>query len=244
MALVEPSYHVDQFQGVRSERLSPSYRCILFDHRGHGESDHPSSAEANHIERYAADVLALLDHLGVESAAFWGYSNGIAVGLRVADGHPSRLDCLIGSGRLSKTTREQLADAVPRTVTDYREHGWETLIAGFVAEEGELPPWMEKRIRATDLGPVIGWTEARLNWGWSVWDALPRVTAPTLFLVGELEDPQDTMAKAAALMPHGERVRVPGRGHINGFLDVDFVLPRIQAFQAARRVSSTSAHPR
>jgi len=45
-------------------------------------------------------------------------------------------------------------------------------------------------------------------------------------------------------MPHGERVRVPGRGHINGFLDVDFVLPRIQAFQAARRVSSTSAHPR
>jgi alpha/beta hydrolase fold len=57
------------------EPLERSYRCVLFDHRGHGQCDRPRGAEANHVNRYVADVVALLDQLGVERAAFWGYSN-------------------------------------------------------------------------------------------------------------------------------------------------------------------------
>jgi len=96
-----------------------------------------------------------------------------------------------------------------------------------------VPEWMKERIRATDLGPLIGWTEARLSWDWSSWDALPRVTVPTLFIVGALEDPDDTMAEAASRIAHAERVRVPGKGHFAGFLDSEFVLPRVEAFLAA-----------
>src|SRR6266568_6111604 len=75
--------------------LSVSYQCILFDHRGHGESDHPRGSEANHLDRYVADVLALLEHLGIERTAFWGYSSGVSVGLKIADEHPARMWALV-----------------------------------------------------------------------------------------------------------------------------------------------------
>ena len=215
------------------EPLSETYQCILFDHRGHGESDHPSSAAAYHIDRLAEDVICLLDRLGIESTAFWAYSNGISVGLRVADLHPERVRCVIGSGVIGKTpSDEQLAAAVSAAVADYRVHGWETLIAGFADNEGPAPDWMQERIRATDIEPVIAWSQARLDWHWSSWDALARITIPILFLVGELEDPDDGMAAAATETPRGRRLRIPGKGHINGFLDSTYVLPHVQAFLA------------
>jgi pimeloyl-ACP methyl ester carboxylesterase len=215
------------------EPLARTNRCILFDHRGHGESDHPSGADAYHIDRLVDDVLFLLDQLEIERTAFWAYSNGIAVGLRLAALHPGRLHCLIGSGVISRaTSEEQLAGAVSAAVASYREHGWEELIAGFEEDEGETPAWMKERIRATDIEPVIAWSQARLTWHWNSWDALGEIDIPTLFLVGELEDPEDRMAEAAAEMPHGRRIRIPSKGHINGFLDSTFVLPQVQRFLA------------
>jgi pimeloyl-ACP methyl ester carboxylesterase len=213
--------------------LSETSLCILFDHRGHGDSDHPSGAASYHIDRVAEDVICLLDQLGIESTAFWAYSNGISVGLRVAELYPGRLRCLVGSGVIGRSpSDEQLTAAVSRAVADYREHGWEKLIAGFAEGEGPAPEWMQERIRATDIEPVIAWSQARLGWNWSSWDALRRISIPTFFLVGELEDPDDVMAAAAAETANGQRLRIPGKGHINGFLDSSFVLAHVQAFLA------------
>jgi len=36
-------------------------------------------------------MVALLDHLGLERAALWGYSSRVAVGLKVAQEHPNRI---------------------------------------------------------------------------------------------------------------------------------------------------------
>jgi pimeloyl-ACP methyl ester carboxylesterase len=220
--------------------LSEDYQCILFDHRGHGESDHPSGAAAYHIDRLAEDVICLLDAEGVDSAAFWAYSNGISVGLRVAELYPGRLSCVIGSGVIGPApSHERLAAAVAAAIADYREHGWEKLIAGFAADEGAAPEWMQERIRATDIEPVIAGSQARLDWNWSSWDALARISVPILFLVGELEDPDDGMAAAAAESRNGRRVRIPGKGHINGYLDSGYVLPYVQAFLAETAAAST-----
>jgi hypothetical protein len=49
------------------------------------------------------------------------------------------------------------------------------------------------------------------DWGWDEWEALPRVGTPTLFVVGELEDPDDETAEGAALMPNASRFRVLGQ---------------------------------
>jgi pimeloyl-ACP methyl ester carboxylesterase len=212
--------------------LSGSYRCILFDHRGHGESDHPTDVAAYHIDRLANDVVSVLDDLGIPSAGFWSYSNGISVGLRVADRYPGRLTYVIASGGYVGRvgSDEQLAAAVSSAVANYREHGWEKLIAGFAADEGPAPEWMQERIRATDIEPVIAWSQARLDWHWNSWDALSRINSPILFLIGELEDPDDEMSAAVAEAPHGRLIRIPGKGHINAFLDSSYVLPHVQAF--------------
>ena len=62
---------------------------------------------------------------------------------------------------------------------------------------------MKDSIRATDIHHRMDYLEAAAASEWEAWDALPRVTTPTLFLTGELEDPKDSTAKAAAKMPNG-----------------------------------------
>ena len=214
------------------ERLAPTHGCILFDHRGHGRSDHPAGGEANHIDRFASDVVTLLDALEIESASFWGYSNAIAVGLKVADAHPDRIDRLVMSGTIATQvmTDDELAASREVSIANYEARGWDYVIDFFAKDEGPAPEWMQARIRATPLEGLMGWAAARPDWRWSSWEALPRVNAPGLFLVGALEDPDDEMARAAARMPNGRRIRVPGKGHINGFLDTDVVAPHVLAF--------------
>jgi pimeloyl-ACP methyl ester carboxylesterase len=156
------------------------------------------------------------------------------VGLKVADDHPDRIGCLVGSGTISNATPEQLAERIPRRIAEHREYGWDKLIAAFEEEEGTIPVWMKERIRATDIEPYIGWFEGRLSWNWEPWAALSRVQVPVLLVVGELEDPENTMAEGVALVPRarGSLVRVPGKGHIMAFLDSEFVLPHVQRFLA------------
>lgn len=221
------------------EPLSAEFECYVFDHRGHGESDAPGGPAANHIERYETDVVELLDHAGLASAAFWGYSNAVATAFKVADDHPGRLTCVVASGGLIMPPRdpEALAAAVAVSATAYRDTGWETLIAGFSAEEGEIPEWMLERIRATPIEPVIGYTEGRLDWGWSLWNAIERVPVPILFVMGELEDPDDSMAAVVSRSESAREVRLDGVGHITGFLDstraLEAALPFLREHAAA-----------
>ena len=138
---------------------------------------------------------------------------------------------------MSQGSPEQYATMVARRVTEFQEHGWEQLLARFDDQEREpVPEWMKERIRATDIGQFIDFLQAGKNWDWDDWEALPRVTAPTLFLTGELEDPEDATAGAAARMPNGTRVRLAGLGHINAFLRSDLVLPHAMEFLARHTV--------
>src|ERR1700686_2581565 len=197
------------------EPLAKSYRCILFDHRGHGRSDRPRGAEANHINRYVAEVVAVLDQLGLEHAAFWGYSAGPSVGLKLAEENPTRISALIGSGGLGKATPDQLREMVARRVPELREYGWQKMLDRFDDREPDpVPDWMKERIRATDVQQFIDSFLALPSWNWDEWEALPHIVAPTLFVTGELEDPDDETAEAAALMPNATRFRIPGQGHI------------------------------
>src|SRR5574340_484037 len=54
--------------------LTPEYRVLLWDIRGHGLS-RPSGAPLT-VPRVLDDLLALLDLLGVDQAAFVGHSMG------------------------------------------------------------------------------------------------------------------------------------------------------------------------
>jgi pimeloyl-ACP methyl ester carboxylesterase len=177
--------------------------------------------------------VALLDQLRLDHSAFWGYSAGISVGLKVAQEHPTRITALVASGGLGRATPEQLRQIVARRVPELRDYGWEKMLARFDNQEPEpVPEWMKERIRATDTQQFIDWFLALPEWEWDEWESLRQVASPTLFVVGELEDPEDETGKAAALMPNATRHRVSGQGHINAFIKSHLVLPHVTAFLA------------
>jgi pimeloyl-ACP methyl ester carboxylesterase len=217
------------------EPLARSYTCVLFDHRGHGLSDHPTSVEANHLQRYVDDVGGLVEHLGHPSIAFFGWSNAVSVGLKVAQDRPGLLNALVLFGAIGRrATPEQIASSTATRVAEIREKGWRCILDDMVASEKfPVPQWFLDDVMATDVGPWLAFSQARPDWNWSIWDAMPQVMAPALYLAGELEDPDDLLYEAARVTPHATRIRIPEREHINAFLHSEYVVPRVLEFLAA-----------
>jgi pimeloyl-ACP methyl ester carboxylesterase len=61
------------FERVR-DRLDDDYRVVTIDHRGYGQSTTPEPV--TDVATYASDALAVLEELGIESAAIGGMSMG------------------------------------------------------------------------------------------------------------------------------------------------------------------------
>ena len=76
-----------------AEVLSPRYRVIRFDTRGHGASPVPPGPYT--VSELAGDVVALADALGMDRFAFVGLSLGGAIGQALAVEHPDRLTALV-----------------------------------------------------------------------------------------------------------------------------------------------------
>ncbi|MCE7027284.1 alpha/beta fold hydrolase [Jiella avicenniae] len=74
------------------------YRAVAFDHRGHGKSDKPQDPAAYTPRMMASDCFALLDHLGIGSATFFGYSMGARVSAFAALAEPQRVERLVLGG--------------------------------------------------------------------------------------------------------------------------------------------------
>ncbi len=64
------------------------YRAIVIDSRGHGRSTR--DAQPYSYDLMATDVLAVMDHLRIDKAAFVGWSDGACTALVLAAQHPER----------------------------------------------------------------------------------------------------------------------------------------------------------
>lgn len=71
------------------------YRVVTVDVLGHGFSDQPHDMAAYSMTQFGRDVLAVLDHLGVEQAVIGGTSLGANVSLEVAVAAPHRVRALV-----------------------------------------------------------------------------------------------------------------------------------------------------
>lgn len=71
------------------------FRIVLLDLLGHGTSDKPHHATQHRMDRYARQVVALLDELGIQRAVVGGVSLGANVSLHVAVQAPDRVVALL-----------------------------------------------------------------------------------------------------------------------------------------------------
>lgn len=76
----------------------PGFEVIALDCRGHGKSDKPHETEKYGAEM-AADVVRLLDHLGIKKAHLIGYSMGAFIAGKVAATHPDRVLSVVYGGQ-------------------------------------------------------------------------------------------------------------------------------------------------
>lgn len=81
-----------------SELRKAGRRVIALDNRGHGESAKLYDADQYSIPAMAGDVVALMDHLDIESADIMGYSLGARMTAWLARHRPLRLRSAILGG--------------------------------------------------------------------------------------------------------------------------------------------------
>ena len=78
------------FSGLAPAMASRGNRVICIDLLGHGKSDRPEELVRYSMPLFARQVVALLDHLGLEDAVVGGTSLGANVSLQVGARHPDR----------------------------------------------------------------------------------------------------------------------------------------------------------
>ena len=78
--------------GVLARSLAASYQVISVDLRNHGDSPHESLMD---LPSMAADIMELMDDLGLSSATLSGHSLGGKVAMQVALNSPDRVSALV-----------------------------------------------------------------------------------------------------------------------------------------------------
>lgn len=72
------------------------YRAIALDMRGHGASDRPQDLAAYAVTQTVGDVIALLDHLGIDRAVMVGHDAGTTTAYHAALMRPDRIRGVMG----------------------------------------------------------------------------------------------------------------------------------------------------
>jgi pimeloyl-ACP methyl ester carboxylesterase len=83
------------FQKVAPALARRGHRVLALDLPGHGASDQPIDMGTYSMTSFGGDVVALLDHLGLESAVVGGTSLGANVALEVAVAAKDRVQALV-----------------------------------------------------------------------------------------------------------------------------------------------------
>ncbi|WP_017537394.1 alpha/beta fold hydrolase [Nocardiopsis halophila] len=193
------------WDGVRPA-LNAAFRTVAPDHLGTGGSEAPEGAEYS-TRRFAADAVAVLDDLGVERAHVYGTSMGGKAAQWLAADHPGRVGALVlGCTSPGGVNAVNPSPAIARALgSPDREAALRTLIGlMFTPEWTERHPGPYRVLGDAGMPPHARRAHLAASRAHDAWEALARITAPTLVLHGS--DDAFTPAANAALIAG----RIPG----------------------------------
>ena len=223
-------------------RLASFSRLIRFDKRGTGLSDRPGGLPD--LETRMDDVRAVMEAVGSERAALFGYSEGGPMSVLFAATYPHMTSALVLYGTYAK--RQDPDDDYPwAAAREARERyakqveedwGWEadmrTMCPG--ADEA-MARWWATRARAA-ASPRAARDLILMNSLIDVREVLPTIQAPTLVLhrTGDLDSRVEEGRYVARHIPSARFVGLAGDDHVP-WIDADQVVDEIEEFLTGAR---------
>lgn len=169
--------------------LPQSLRIIGMDWRGHGRSTRGSGPLS--YAGHQADVLAVLDHLGIASAGILGFSDGGIVGYRLAAACPQRVRTLV---TLGAQWRLEPGDPSIPLLQGLTRADWQARFPEAIAQYERLNPQPDFDALLADVKQL--WSDTSAS-GYPN-ESVRQMVAPTLLVRGD-GDPFLSLAEAAAL---------------------------------------------
>lgn len=190
--------------------LSKVYKLVLWDMRGHGQSDYPDDAAAYSEALTVADIAALLDAVGAEKAIVGGLSLGGYMSLAFYRSHPERVRALLiidtGPGFKKDDARDAWNKRAHETAERFDREGL-AVLKSMSAERANVSHRDASGLARAARG-MLTQRDA------SVMETLPSIKVPSLVVVGADDTPflaaSDYMA---AKIPGAEKVVIPAAGH-------------------------------
>jgi 2-succinyl-6-hydroxy-2,4-cyclohexadiene-1-carboxylate synthase len=203
-------------------------RTLAVDLIGHGASDKPADPERYRMERCVADLLCVLDTLGVEHTDVLSYSMGGRLALHFCAAAPERVGRLVlesaSPGLATAEEREARIVADEALACFIEEQGLEAFVDRWesqplFASQAALPAAVRAAVRAERLrNDPVGLANSLRGMGTGrqgpLWQQLHAITTPTLLLTGELDRKFCAIGREmAAAIPAARLTVVPGAGH-------------------------------
>ena len=138
-----------------AEALSRHWRVINIDPLGHGKSDTPHDADSFEAAGVTADLIAVLDAEGVDSATVWGYSRGGWLACSMASRYPDRVDRIV-VGAYAMHAHEEEVDRMLTPLAGFlREGNWAGLWEKFGITDRDFQTMMETNNDALAVAAAI-----------------------------------------------------------------------------------------
>jgi pimeloyl-ACP methyl ester carboxylesterase len=163
--------------------LCRTYRVVRLDLRGHGASQMPTPDQALTLDRLVADVVDLLDHLGLAAAHVVGNSAGGYLGQQLAMTRPERVTSLSLYGSTPGLKNSQAPSWIPQI----QAKG----MRGFLAEtirdrlprdaDPGLVEWFLDEAAKNDPGYIGKFVLLMASHDWS--GEVDRIACPTMVVI-------------------------------------------------------------
>jgi pimeloyl-ACP methyl ester carboxylesterase len=184
---------------------SAGRRVIALDNRGHGASTKLYDPAAYHSSLMAADVLALLDHLGLERADVMGYSMGARIAAFLALQSARRVRSAIFGGLGSNLID---GTGVPDAVAEALEAPSLGAVSDPQARMFRVFAEQTKSdLRA--LAACVRGSRQTLTRA-----EIATIRLPALVALGSKDVIGGSAPELASLLPAGQALEIPGRDHM------------------------------
>lgn len=196
------------------------WRVVTWDLRGHGATVTPDDPAASTLEAVVEDLVALLDHLGVDRAVLGGLSFGGYLSLATWCRHPERVSALVladcGPGYRRAEARQAWNDMVATRADAIEAGGLDVLRGDPSAGSSDAVRAQVGLDRHQSAEALVRAVRGFLvQHDGLVMERLDRVDVPTLVIVGANDEPFLNGSEVMATkIPGAQLVVVTDAGHV------------------------------